>query len=163
MSANEKPKIKTDDEWFAQLEKDDDNIRERYEARAKEEQSIFAIDRNNLATECVQSIGTMQRFNDELTRLKLKRQRVSRLKNKLYMERYNELKDGSAGVQVRMNTKHEYDMQVFKSPRYQRTVSYLEMIDILVDHIERSIKSLSQKIFVLQSMMKDKEREIGPF
>lgn len=163
MSANEKPSIKTEDEWFDQIEKDDDDIRERYAARADEEKDIFTIDPHNLATECVRSIGTMQRFNDELTRLKMKRQKVNRLKNKIYNERYDDLKSGRVACNLKLNTKHEYDMQVFKSARYQRTVSYLEMIDILVDHIENSIKHLSQKIYVIQSMMKDKERDVGPF
>jgi hypothetical protein len=103
----------------------------------------------------------MQRFSDELTRLKFKRQKVKRMLDKIYNTKYEELKMGR--LNVKLNSKTEYDIYIAKGSKYQRVKSYHEILDILIEHIDRTIKNLSQKIFVIQSMVKDRDRDMGQY
>lgn len=148
-----------DDYYLKLMDLEDDEILVRINMFDAEFQEAYAF-KKSITEDLMSTVGHMQRFNTELAKARYNKHKAKRYRDKVYNEKYEFYRLGRGNIQLKSKT--EYDCWIGKDGRYSRTASYCETYDILIQFLEEAVKQLSQKIFVLQSLIKAKEYETGP-
>lgn len=154
-------KDKDKDTYYLKLmEIEDDEMLIRIEGFDEEFKKASSFIKS-MTEDFMQTIGNMQRYNTELTKARFNKHKAKRYRDKVYNEKYEFYKRG--GAQIQLKTSKDFDVMIGKDSRYARTNSYCETYEILIKYLEEAVKQLSQKIFVLQSLIKSREYDTGPF
>lgn len=106
----------------------------------------------NLKEELRTVINKTQRYVEELYKQKRKLKQLERYVKKVRSEMYQEIKDvGYKGLEI--NNTSDINMIIDGDKRYQTARKYLDEIVCVVEFLETTVKTMTNKSFTLQRLV----------
>lgn len=115
------------------------------------------LDKTDIDHECIRVVSDTHKYNTKFAECKRNLVKIERIMNDTHGKLYEKY---SRKYQIKLDTKYEVEEWISRDPYWQFIKTRFDNQKVLADYLDRIVKSLNSKSFIIKNIIENKKIEL---